>query len=97
MFDKAAPRLVQVNGVPVDAALEGSLIVLANSDQPGVIGEVGTVLGRQGINIGTFALGRSGSEAVGVVSIDETKPVGESVLAELRALPAVRDARLVRV
>ncbi len=97
VFDKAAPRLVQVNGVPVDAALEGSLIVLANSDQPGVIGEVGTVLGRQGINIGTFALGRSGSEAVGVVSIDETKPVGESVLAELRALPAVRDARLVRV
>jgi len=97
VFDKAAPRLVLVDGVPVEAVLEGSLIVLSNSDQPGVIGEVGTVLGKKGINIGTFALGRDGKQAVGVVSIDETNPVEESVLAEIRALPAVKTARLVRV
>lgn len=97
VFDKAAPRIVQVNGVPVDAALEGSLIVLANTDQPGVIGEVGTVLGKRGINIGTFALGRQGQEAVGVVSIDEPAPVADAVLDELKALPAVRSARIVRV
>jgi D-3-phosphoglycerate dehydrogenase len=97
VFDKAAPRLVLIDGVPVEAVLEGSMIVLSNTDQPGVIGEVGTVLGKKGINIGTFALGRDGKQAVGVVSIDETKPVEESLLAELRALPAVKTARLVRV
>ena len=97
IFDKSAPRLVSLDGVPVEAALEGSLIVLSNTDTPGVIGEVGTILGRQGINIGTFALGRSGNQAIGVVSIDETTPLAESVLTELRNLPAVRDARIVRV
>jgi D-3-phosphoglycerate dehydrogenase len=88
---------VLLDGVPVEALLEGSLLVLNNTDQPGVIGDVGTLLGRHGINIGTFALGRRDREAVGVVSIDETQPVEESVMGELRKLAAVSCARMVRV
>jgi D-3-phosphoglycerate dehydrogenase len=97
VFDKSVPRLVLLDGVPVEALLEGSLLVLNNTDQPGVIGDVGTLLGRHGINIGTFALGRRDREAVGVVSIDETQPVEESVMGELRKLAAVSCARMVRV
>ncbi len=97
VFDKTPPRLVLLDGVPVDAILEGSLLVLANTDQPGVIGEVGTVLGRRGINIGSFALGREGQRAVGVVCVDEPTPLPEAVLGELQALPAIRAARIVRV
>ncbi|MEO8678435.1 MAG: phosphoglycerate dehydrogenase [Vicinamibacterales bacterium] len=91
-------RLILLNGVPVDAPLSGSLLLLANHDQPGVIGEVGTILGRHGINIANFALGRSDSGAVGVVNVDEPgSQIGEDVVNEIRAVGPVKAAWLVRV
>src|SRR5687767_7082796 len=99
VFQRSVPRLVLIDGVAVEAPLEGTMIVLCNSDQPGVIGDVGTILGRHGVNIGTFALGRDGDRAVGVVIVDEPtdRPVPEVVLEELRRLPTIREARIVRV
>jgi D-3-phosphoglycerate dehydrogenase len=99
VFERSAPRLVRVDGVAVEAPLEGTMIVLCNTDQPGVIGDVGTILGRHGVNIANFALGRDGDRAVGVVIVDETpaEPVPEIVLDELRKVKAIREARIVRV
>ena len=71
LFDRSVPRLVLVNGAAVEAPLDGAMIVLSNTDQPGVIGDVGTILGKHGVNIATFALGRNKDQAVGVVNIDE--------------------------
>ena len=51
------PRLVLLNGVPLDAPLPGTTILFMNNDQPGVIGQIGTILGKHGINIANFALG----------------------------------------
>jgi len=73
------------------------MIVMVNHDQPGVIGEVGTILGKHGVNIATFALGRAGDRAIGIVIVDETVPIPEQVLTELRTIKAVREVRLVRV
>ncbi|MGO9256259.1 MAG: phosphoglycerate dehydrogenase [Bryobacteraceae bacterium] len=95
------PRLTQVDGIFCEAALEGFLIFMKNQDVPGVIGHVGTVLGRNAINIANFSLGRREApaapgeplEALAVVSTDELVP--ESVLAQLRENPAVRFARAV--
>jgi D-3-phosphoglycerate dehydrogenase len=97
VFDRTAPRLVLIDGVPVEAPLEGAMLVICNNDEPGVIGAVGTILGRHGVNIANFALGREGSRAVGVVNIDETNPLPDRVLDELRKVPAIRSARIVRV
>ena len=99
VFERSAPRLVRVDGVAVEAPLEGTMIVICNTDQPGVIGDVGTILGRHGVNIANFALGREGDRAVGVVIVDETpgEPVPEVVLDELRKVKAIREARIVRV
>ena len=92
------PRLLQVDGIYCEAALSGSLIYMKNLDVPGVIGHVGTVLGKNNINIANFSLGRreggSGvAEAVALVSTDGLVP--ESVLAQLRENPAVKLARSV--
>ena len=99
MFHRGVPRLVLLDGVDIESPLEGTMIVLCNNDQPGVIGDVGTILGRHGVNIATFALGRAGvgERAVGVVIVDEAAPIQNAVLDELTTLPAVREARLVRV
>jgi D-3-phosphoglycerate dehydrogenase len=95
------PRLMQVDGIFCEAALAGRLIFMKNRDVPGVIGHVGTVLGRNSINIANFSLGRRDAptvpgeplEAVAIVSTDELVP--ESVLAQLRQHPAVRFAKAV--
>ncbi len=92
------PRLVLLNGVHIDAPLGGSLLLIANHDQPGVIGEVGTILGRHGVNIANFALGRGGNGAVGIVSVDDPAgEVGETMLAEIREVKAVKHAWIVHV
>src|SRR5580698_10624 len=61
-----APRLLQVDGIDVEAPLERSLIYLRNRDVPGVIGKVGTILGEEAINIADFSLGRRSVEKDGV-------------------------------
>jgi D-3-phosphoglycerate dehydrogenase len=74
---------------------------MKNDDVPGVIGHVGTVLGRNRINIANFSLGRRDEpltpgaplEAVAIVSTDGLVP--ESVLSQLRENPAVKIARAV--
>jgi D-3-phosphoglycerate dehydrogenase / 2-oxoglutarate reductase len=97
IFEHGGPRLVLIDGVPVEAPLAGTQIVLKNNDEPGVIGAVGTVLGRHEVNIASFALGRGTEGAVGVVSIDEPDRVTPALLAELRAIPAVRTAEVVQL
>jgi D-3-phosphoglycerate dehydrogenase len=97
LFEQATPRLVRLDGVTVEAHLEGTMIVTCNNDQPGVIGAVGTILGKHGINIAQFALGRDGDRAMGIVTVDETSPIPEVVLEELRQVRAIREVRLVRI
>ena len=97
VFEKGTPRLVLLDGVGVEAPLEGTMIVMHNADKPGVIGSVGTILGKHGVNIANFALGRDGDRAIGVVIVDEDAPIPEVVLKELRQVKDIREARLVRV
>jgi D-3-phosphoglycerate dehydrogenase len=100
VFEPASLRLVSIRGVSVEAPLAGTMVLIANDDQPGVIGEVGTILGRHGVNIASFALGRSEAGAVGVVNVDED-PTAANVLDaavdELRRVPAIREAYVIRL
>jgi D-3-phosphoglycerate dehydrogenase len=96
------PRLMQVEGIPCEATLDGNLMYSRNQDVPGVIGFLGTVLGRNGINIASFALGRQdeterkGKEPLMALSIVETdQTVTEEVIRQLFENPAVRVVRPV--
>jgi D-3-phosphoglycerate dehydrogenase len=95
------PRLVQVEGIYCEAPLSGHVIFLKNEDVPGVIGYVGGVFGKNGINIANFSLGRQEKplsegqplEAVSVIETDNVVP--DSVLVEVLKNSAVKMARLV--
>lgn len=96
------PRLLQVEGIACEATLNGNLMYSKNEDVPGVIGYLGTVLGRNGINIANFALGRQDSQAqrqagpLMAISIVETdQPVPDAVLSQLFENKAVKSARRV--
>jgi len=93
------PRILEIDGIGLEAPLEGTILYLRNHDEPGVIGQVGTALAMQGVNIASFSLGRreatAGSEAVAVVRLDGEVP--ESILGQIRGIPAVTEARLIRL
>ena len=92
-----ALRSLGVNNIDIDAPLTGFLLLFRNEDVPGVIGRVGTLLGKHEINIANFALGRmaDSTEAIGIVNVDHK--VSPEVLAELRAIEAVRQARVIEI
>src|SRR5207253_5591817 len=100
VFEPNTLRLVSVRGVDVEAPLGGTMLILANDDRPGVIGDVGTILGRHGVNIANFALGRGDLGVVGVVNVDEdasSAPALDAAVEEIRRLPAIREARIIRL
>jgi len=94
-----SPRVVRINGIEVEAPLEGTMLLLRNRDVPGVVGQIGSLLGREAVNIATFALGRReavlGADALALVRFDGE--VSERLLPQLRAIPNVVEARLIRL
>ena len=93
LFGNAQPRLVELFGIKVEAELAGNMMYIVNEDAPGFIGRIGTLLGENGINIGTFNLGRraTGGEAVLLLSVDS--PVETTVLDAARKLPGVKTVK----
>jgi D-3-phosphoglycerate dehydrogenase / 2-oxoglutarate reductase len=98
VFEPGRPRLTQLDGVDVEAPLEGVQVVIQNEDRPGVIGDIGTILGRHGVNIASFALGRGARGAVGVVNVDTSVDEAElqAAVDELAARDAITGAAIVR-
>jgi D-3-phosphoglycerate dehydrogenase / 2-oxoglutarate reductase len=90
------PRIVEVKGMALEAPLHPFTLYINNSDKPGFIGALGTLLGDAKINIATFHLGREGAgeEAIALIGVDQSPP--DAVMATLKGLPQVRYAKLLR-
>jgi len=90
LFGNAAPRLVDMFGIPIEAELSGDMIYIVNEDAPGFIGRLGSLLGEAGVNIATFHLGRraAAGEAVALVSVDGR--IEPALARKLAAIPGVR-------
>ena len=90
LFGSESPRLVEIFGVGIEADLKGDMLYIVNEDAPGFIGRIGTLLGQNGINIGTFHLGRrdAGGEAVLLLSVDQ--PIPDDVVRQACALEGVK-------
>ncbi|MBM3519308.1 MAG: phosphoglycerate dehydrogenase [Alphaproteobacteria bacterium] len=93
VFSDGKPRIIQIKGIDLEAEFGTHMLYVTNQDKPGFIGAIGTLLGNAGVNIATFNLGRSarGEEAICLVQIDEEVP--PPVLAAVRALPQVKQAK----
>ena len=93
VFADGRPRIVNIKGIRMDAEFGPSMIYITNLDKPGFIGKFSSTLGEAGINIATFHVGRDapGGNAVALIEIDGDLP--EAVLAKVRALPQVQQAK----
>jgi D-3-phosphoglycerate dehydrogenase len=90
------PRIVAIQGIPLEAELAPNMLFLRNLDKPGFIGNLGQTLGNAGVNIATFHLGRSkpGEDAILLAGIDQAVP--DALLATVRKLPHVVEASSLR-
>ncbi|MDF2440109.1 MAG: D-3-phosphoglycerate dehydrogenase / 2-oxoglutarate reductase [Abditibacteriota bacterium] len=95
VFNGREAHIVGIQGLRVDVVPEGTLLVIPNTDKPGMIGTVGTLLGSAGINIVSMEVGRRnvGERAVMVISLEE--PVAAEVLDKLNEQPDLFGARQV--
>ena len=93
----ASPRLLNLDGIDIEAPLQGTLLAIRNKDVPGVIGRIGTILGEAQINIANFALGRSngGTSATALAVLQIDGELTDSVMKELRGVPAITGVRQV--
>jgi D-3-phosphoglycerate dehydrogenase len=93
VFADGRPRIVNIKGIRMDAEFGQSMIYITNLDKPGFIGKFSSTMGDAGINIATFHVGRDapGGNAVALIEIDGELP--PEVLARVRALPQVQQAR----
>src|SRR5215216_1830815 len=93
VFADGRPRIVNIKGIRMDAEFGQSMIYITNLDKPGFIGKFSSTMGDAGINIATFHVGRDvpGGNAVALIEIDGELP--SDVLARVRALPQVQQAK----
>jgi D-3-phosphoglycerate dehydrogenase len=95
LLSKREPRIVRIDNFTVEIVPEGNMLFMFNNDKPGVIGNIGTLLGRNGINIARMHFGResAGGMAISVVNIDSA--VTENLLEEIRSLPNILDVKVI--
>lgn len=93
LFTGKEPRIVNVEGVPIEAALAPNMLFIRNDDTPGLIGSVGTILGNAGQNIADFRLGRTaqGDSAICLIALDA--PMDDAVFNEVSKLPQIKTAK----
>jgi D-3-phosphoglycerate dehydrogenase len=96
LFGGDKPRLVSVEGMPLEAELGRNVLFVRNYDKPGFIGALGNALGAAAVNIATFHLGRTapGGEAIALVEVDQG--LTPAILDTVRALPNVIQAKAMR-
>jgi len=95
IFDEDVQRIIKINDYLMDIEPSGKMILLSNSDVPGVIGEVGQILGNESINIADFRLGRSKNGALAVILVDED--VSNDTLSKLKNIEAARTVSYAQI
>jgi D-3-phosphoglycerate dehydrogenase len=89
LFGGARPRIVAIKDIPVEAEIGPHMLYITNKDKPGVIGDLGCILGEAKVNIATFHLGRAaeGGDAIALLQVD--RAVDKALLDSIASLPNV--------
>jgi D-3-phosphoglycerate dehydrogenase len=95
IFDEDVQRIIEINDYLMDIEPSGKMILLTNSDVPGVVGNIGNILAADGINIADFRLGRNKNGALAVILVDENVPA--QTLKKLEDIEAARSVSYAQI
>jgi D-3-phosphoglycerate dehydrogenase / 2-oxoglutarate reductase len=91
------PRIVRLFSQPVEIHPEGVLFIMNNKDRPGMVGYIGTLMGKHKINIANMSLSRdaAGGKALTVLNLDSVPP--QPLLDEINKDPDISNVRVVKL
>ena len=94
---KNLPRIVRLFGQPVEIVPEGVLFLMNNKDRPGIVGYIGTLMGKYNVNIASMSLNRdaAGGRALTVLNLDSVPP--PALLQEIQKDPDISNVRVVKL
>ena len=87
---RGGQRLIRVNEYHIDVLLDGPLIMIVNVDIPGVVGEVGTLLGKSGINIAEYSLSRK-TDDTALSMIKRDSPLDTVMISKLKSISSIKE------
>jgi D-3-phosphoglycerate dehydrogenase len=92
-----APHIIRIQDYWIDLELNGYILLCQNQDRPGMIGQVGTLLGREQVNIAFMQVGRDQPRGLAVMAIglDDLPP--DNLVAEIASMPDITSAELIRI
>jgi len=97
LFSRTTPRIVRLNEFHVDAWPEGVVLICLNEDKPGIIGNLGTLMAKNKINIGAMTLGRThrGGQAATILNLDSE--LTDETIEQIKKIKHINDARVVKL
>jgi D-3-phosphoglycerate dehydrogenase len=97
VYDDGHLRLVEIDGVPIDAEPEGVMLCSRNHNVPGVVGQIGSLLGKAGVNIAGLRLGsiEGGEQALALITVD--RPLEPATLDSIQSIPEIISLRMIEV
>jgi len=95
LFGGKKPRIVEVSGIKLEAGLGPLMLYVNNEDKPGLIGNLGKLLGDAGVNIANFNLGRNDkrNDAIALLEIDQ--PANDDLIKKITKLPSVKQVKVM--
>jgi len=94
---RGQPHIVRIDAYWLDFVADGLLLVTEHVEQPGVIGQMGTLLGQEGINISFVQVGRQKRGGPGLMVVGLDDPISDETLARVMTMPSIRSARVIRL
>ncbi|MBK1876294.1 phosphoglycerate dehydrogenase [Pelagicoccus mobilis] len=92
-----SPRVVAINGREVEVEPHGCMLVIANSDELGIVGKIGSIIGKDGVNIAAMSLSRNevGGVALNIASLDSD--LSDAAMDEIKSIEAIKQAKVVHL
>jgi len=97
VFGRSHLRLVNIDGIEVDAIPQGNLLVVKNEDRPGMIGNIGTLLGKRSVNIARMTVGRNQGKQQALMIIEVDNEVPAEVLKEIPSIEGIREVKFIKL
>jgi D-3-phosphoglycerate dehydrogenase / 2-oxoglutarate reductase len=97
VFGRKHLRLVNVDGIELDAIPQGNLLVVKNEDRPGIIGHIGSLLGKRSVNIARMTVGRNQGSHKAIMVLEVDNEVPAEVLKEIPGIEGIREAKFVKL
>jgi len=97
IFQKNDIRIVAIDGFRIDAIPEGDMLVISNIDKPGILGKLGTILGKNNVNIAGLQMGRKAIGGRQLIVLNVDQPVSDGILQEIRLQEDILEAKLVKL